>query len=154
MRWAKKYFFQNLTAPLLFKFLVISKLICIADMPSKKVHVCNFAHIACFHFFKKWYINCLMFNCFWLSKNCVVSLTLWQVTNHFFGYETYSKFMLSENHCCGTVTIFCGSSSDFWKVMVPVRALTIERLQFRFWYGFRLMKSYGSSYGSGSVFRS
>ncbi len=44
--------------------------------------------------------------------------------------------------CCGTVTIFYGSGSDFWKVMVPVPTFdkvmvpvpvpTFEKFQFRF----------------------
>ncbi len=48
---------------------------------------------------------------------------------------------------CGTVTIFYGSGSDFWKVMVPV--LTFEKLWFRFRFRFLLLKSYGS--GSSSI---
>ncbi len=30
--------------------------------------------------------------------------------------------------CCGTVTIFYGSGSDFWKVMVPVPVPTFEKV--------------------------
>ncbi len=41
---------------------------------------------------------------------------------------------------CGTVTIFYGSGSDFWKV----------RLRFRFWI--RFLTHYGSDYGSDSGF--
>jgi hypothetical protein len=77
---------------------------------------------------------------------------------------------------CGTVTIFYGSSSDFWKVMVPVPVPTFEkvmvpvtiptfeklRFRFRFWlfkklrfqfrFRFHLSKSY-SSYGSTTLAR-
>ncbi len=43
-----------------------------------------------------------------------------------------SKFPLRQ--CCGTVTIYYGSGSDFWKVMVPVPVpvTTLEKLWFRF----------------------
>ncbi len=53
------------------------------------------------------------------------------------------------NACCGTVTNFYGSGSDFWKVMVPVPVPTFEKLWFRF--RFLLVKSYGS--GSSSISR-
>ncbi len=46
--------------------------------------------------------------------------------------------------CCGTVTIYYGSSSgsgsDFWKVMVPVPVPTFEKFWFRFRFRFLLLK--------------
>ncbi len=51
----------------------------------------------------------------------------------------------THRQCCGTVTIFYDSGSDFWKVMVSVP--TFEKL----WFRFRLLKSYGS--GSVSISR-
>ncbi len=38
----------------------------------------------------------------------------------------------TQNQCCGTVTIYYGSGSDFWKVMVPVPIPTFEKFWFRF----------------------
>ena len=39
----------------------------------------------------------------------------------------------SSKQCCGTVTIYYGSGSDFWKVMVPVpRVKKLRFLRFRF----------------------
>ncbi len=39
---------------------------------------------------------------------------------------------------CGTVTIFYGSGSDFWKIMVPVLVPTFEKLWFRFRFQLQL----------------
>ncbi len=36
------------------------------------------------------------------------------------------RFFLHSYQCCGTVTIFYGSGSNFWKVMVPVPVPTFE----------------------------
>jgi hypothetical protein len=54
--------------------------------------------------------------------------------------------LFSTWQCCRTVTIFYGSGSDFWKVMVPV--LTFEKVmvpvpvptfeKLRFWFRFQL----------------
>ncbi len=60
------------------------------------------------------------------------------------------KWRPSYRQCCGTVTIFYGSGSYFWKVlvpvpvptfekvMVPVPAPTFEKLRFRFRFRFQL----------------
>ncbi len=57
----------------------------------------------------------------------------------------------SFKQCCGPVTIFYGSGSEFWKVMVPVPFPTSEKLWFRF--RFLFLKSYGSGSGSSSISR-
>jgi hypothetical protein len=61
-------------------------------------------------------------------------------------YKSISTYRLNFYQCCGTVTIFYGSSSDFWKVMVPVPTFekvmvpvsTFENLRFRFRFRFQL----------------
>ncbi len=39
---------------------------------------------------------------------------------------------------CGTVTIFYGSGSDFWKVMVPFPVPNFEKLRFRLRFQLRI----------------
>ncbi len=55
-------------------------------------------------------------------------------------------YLLNTVHqCCGTVTIFCGSGSNFWKVTVPGPVPTFDMLQFRFrllfWFRMKIIKS-------------
>ncbi len=54
---------------------------------------------------------------------------------------------------CGTVTIFYGSGSDFWKLWFRFRFWLLKKLWFRFRFRFRflLLKSYGSGSGSSSI---
>ncbi len=67
--------------------------------------------------------------------SCWLNLRGDRRTLFFHGNDSYTRSrqlaeICSNNHCCGTVTIFygSGSGSDFWKVMVPVPVPTFEKV--------------------------
>ncbi len=62
----------------------------------------------------------------------ITEQNIWTLYKAFLKIFTVHYEIRGSAQCCGTVTIFYGSGSDFLKVMVPVPVSNFEKLRFRF----------------------